>query len=249
MKAHSHTIKYRWSFVAPFDWSLWLLLLVEMVVAAVILYIIESPETTLAADGESDLAEGKITGLLDAFYWTFTTFTTYVDKAPKTPAGKVLMMAQGFYMVVLLASYTANLASALTVSAIQPLFTGWELGASPVVPDKMGANIAIPGEGAEEAFLAVQAATYQRDFDNVHTFDEIEEALDSVLCGYDDLMFHDESMILYYLNNEMVDFGNGQYTSDICNMSQVNLPAGQDPRCALMLSELRRLFDVSCCST
>jgi hypothetical protein len=58
-----------------------------MIFAAVILYLIESPETTLAADGESDLAEGKITGLFDAFYWSVTTFTTYVDKAPKTPAG------------------------------------------------------------------------------------------------------------------------------------------------------------------
>ncbi len=164
-------------------------------------------------------------------------------------AGKLVMMAQGFYMVVLLSSYTANLASALTVSAIQPLFTGWELGESPVVPDNIGANIAIPDGGAEETFLAVQAARYQRDFDNVHTFDSIEESLDSVLCGSDDLMFHDESMILYYLNNEMVDFGNGLYTSDVCNMSQVDLPAGQDPRCALMLSELTRVFDVSCCST
>ena len=169
--------------------------------------------------------------------------------SPGKIAGKLVMMAQGFYMVVILASYTASLASALTVSAIQPLFTGWELGESPVVPDNIGANIAIPGGGAEETFLAVQAARYQRDFDNVHTFDEIEQALDSVLCGYDDLMFHDESMILYYLNNEMVDFGNGQYTSDICNMSQVDLLEGQDPRCTLMLSELTRLFDVSCCST
>ena len=58
-----------------------------MFVAAVILYMIESPEFTLAADRESDLAEGKITGLFDAFYWSVTTFTTYVDKAPKTPAG------------------------------------------------------------------------------------------------------------------------------------------------------------------
>ena len=34
-------------------------------------------------------------------------------------------------------------------------------------------------------------------------------------CGDDDVMFHDESMILNYLNTAMVDFGNGVYTSDI----------------------------------
>ena len=98
------------------------------------------------------------------------------------------MMAQGFYMVVMLASYTANLASALTVSAIEPRFSGWELGPSPVVPDNMRTvNIAIPGEGEEEDFVLVQEARWRRDFANVHEFDEIEQALDSVLCSYEDL--------------------------------------------------------------
>jgi hypothetical protein len=73
------------SFIAPFDLSLWIFLFGEMLVAAVILWIIESPENTMAADGESDLVEGKVASLFDAFYWTFTTFTCYVDKCPKTP--------------------------------------------------------------------------------------------------------------------------------------------------------------------
>ena len=231
----------------PFSSSLWILLLLEMVVVSAILFIIESPATTLAADGASDLVEGTVSGLLDAFYWSFTTLTSYVHKTPRTPAGKIVMMAQGFYMVVMLASYTANLASALTVSAIEPRFSGWEHGPSPVVPDNMRTvNIAIPGEGEEEDFVQVQEERWRRDFANVHEFDEIEQALDSVLCGYDDVTFHDESILLYYLNNEMVDFSKGDYTSDVCNMSQVALPAGQNPRCALMFSEFTHLFDVSC---
>jgi ABC-type amino acid transport substrate-binding protein len=239
------------SFVQPFDPYLWLWLGVEMLVVAVILWIIESPENTLAADRESDLIEGKVAGIFDAFYWTWSTYTNFVDKAPKSGAGKIVVMCQGFFMVVILASYTANLASSLTVSAIQPPFTGWELGDSPVAPDNMRtANIAIPDGGAEQTFLTFQAAKWGQDFGNVHTFDSHEAALDSVLCGNDDLMFHDESEILYYLNTAMVDVGNGVYTSDICNVSQVVLPAGQDPRCALMLSELTTclmfVFDVSC---
>ena len=70
----------------------------EMLVAAVILRIIESPENTVAADGELDLVEGKVASLFDAFYWTFPTFTCYVDKSQKPFWGKVVMMAQGFYM-------------------------------------------------------------------------------------------------------------------------------------------------------
>jgi len=142
-----------------------------------------------------------------------------------TPAGKIVMMAQGFYMVVVLASYTANLASALTVSAIEPKFSQWEHGASPVVPDNMMAvNIAIPSESEEAEFLLVQEARWRRDFANVHEFDNVEQAMDSVLCGYDDMTFHDESILLYYINNEMVDFSNVEYFSDVCNMSQVELP-------------------------
>ena len=209
-----------------------------MIAVSVILFIIESPATTLAADGKSDLAAGLIPGMFDALYWTFTTLTTYVHQTPKTPAGKIVLMAQGFYMVVIIASYTANLASALTVSVIEPKYSGWEHGASPVVPDNMKAvNIAIPGGGEEKDFLLVQETRWRRDFANVHEFDEIEQALDSVLCGFDDLAFHDESIVLHYLNNEMVDFSKGQYASDVCNMSQVDLPKGQNPRCALMFSE------------
>jgi hypothetical protein len=72
-----------------------------MIIAAVVLYIIESPETTLAADGESDLSEGRITGLYDAFYWMWTTFTTYVDKTPKTPAGVCLFTHYYLYIAIM----------------------------------------------------------------------------------------------------------------------------------------------------
>jgi hypothetical protein len=58
-----------------------------MAVVSVILFIIESPATTLATDGASDLIEGTVSGLLDAFYWSFTTLTSYVHKTPRTPAG------------------------------------------------------------------------------------------------------------------------------------------------------------------
>ena len=85
----------------------------EMLVAAVILWIIESPGKSMAADGESDLVEGKVASLFDAFYWTFPTFTCYVDKSQKPFGGKAVMMAQRFYMVVIIASYIANLATSL----------------------------------------------------------------------------------------------------------------------------------------
>ena len=66
-------------------------------------------------------------------------------------------------MVVMLPSYTANLASALTVSAIEPRLSGSEHGASPVVPDTMiSVNTAIPGEGQEAEFLRVQEVRGRR---------------------------------------------------------------------------------------
>ena len=84
-----------WSFFRPFSLELWMLLLGEMAVIAVLLYLMESPSLTLADGADSDLVDEVVPGLLDAFYWSFTTFTTYLDKAPRTAGAKLVMCAHG----------------------------------------------------------------------------------------------------------------------------------------------------------
>ena len=229
-----------WSFFRPFSLEMWLVLVGEMVVVALLLYLMESPTITLAED--SDLIDEAVPGLLDAFYWSFTTFTTYLDKAPRTAGGKLVMSSHGFFILIILASYTANLASFLTTATISPPFSGWDTGSSPVVPDVLKTvNLAVPSASSQDVFLLHEEEKWTESkgtpykFDNLHKFDSFEEAVDSVLCGKDEAAFHDESMLLYYLNHEMVKFGQGTYTTGVCDASKLQLPA-RSKRCGLMFA-------------
>ena len=102
-------------------------------------------------------------------------------------------------------------------------------------------NLAVPSESSQDAFLFheekkwTQAKASSYKFENVHYFDSFEEAVDSVLCGKDEVTFHDESMLLYYLNHEMVKFGQGTYTSPVCDTSKIQVEA-KKKRCGLMLA-------------
>ena len=227
-----------WSFVLPFDWSLWLLIFLEITVVGMLFGLMEAPEITLAEDRDSDIIEsqGWFLGFFDAWYWSCTVFTCVIDKAPRTLGAKLVMNAHGFFMLIILASYTANLASFLTNSDVAPSISGWETGDSPLIPKMMDkVNISIPGDSSQEKFLKFESENFKLDFTGINTLDTWEAAVDSVLCGNDDVTFHDEDMLLYYLNNEMVKFGDDKYSPQGCDVSTMKLEV-DDKRCALMFT-------------
>ena len=227
-----------WSFVLPFDWSLWLLIFLEITVVGILFGLMEAPEITLAKDRDSDVIEsrGWFLGLFDAWYWSCTVFAGVIDKAPRTLGGKLVITAHGFFMLIILASYTANLASFLTNSDVAPPISGWETGDSPLIPKMMDkVNISIPENSSQERFLKYESENFKKDFTGINTFDTWEAAVDSVLCGNDDVTFHDEDMLLYYLNNEMVKFGDNKYSPKGCDVSTMKFKV-DDKRCALMFT-------------
>lgn len=59
-------------------------------------------------------------GLLDGLWWAAVTMTTvgYGDKAPKTNAGKTLAIIWMFTAVIIISSFTATIASTLTVNSL-----------------------------------------------------------------------------------------------------------------------------------
>jgi hypothetical protein len=124
------------SFVLPFDWSLWLLIFLEITVVGILFGLMESPEITLVEDRDSDIIEsqGWFLVFFDTWYWSCTVFTCVIDKAPRTLGAKLVMNAYGFFMLIILASYTSNLASFLTNSDVSPSISGWETGDSPLIP-------------------------------------------------------------------------------------------------------------------
>jgi ABC-type amino acid transport substrate-binding protein len=96
----------------PFHTDLWTVVGVEILFVGFALYCMEAPHLTWHK--ESDLASGWILGLLDGIYWSATGFIQTLDKKPYTWGGRVVMMAHGWFCLIAVASYTANLAAFLT---------------------------------------------------------------------------------------------------------------------------------------
>jgi polar amino acid transport system substrate-binding protein len=62
-----------------------------------------------------------ILGLFDGLWWSAVTMTTvgYGDKAPKSNQGKAIAIVWMFTAVIIISSFTAGIASTLTISGLQ----------------------------------------------------------------------------------------------------------------------------------
>lgn len=63
---------------------------------------------------------GNLKGIMQGFWWSAVTMTTvgYGDKAPKTTGGRVIGLIWMFMAVIIISSFTAGIASSLTVKSI-----------------------------------------------------------------------------------------------------------------------------------
>ena len=69
-----------------------------------------------------------ILGLFDGLWWAAVTMTTvgYGDKSPKTNVGKSIAIIWMFTAVIIISSFTATIASTLTVNTLEAKITGLE---------------------------------------------------------------------------------------------------------------------------
>jgi ABC-type amino acid transport substrate-binding protein len=175
-----------WGFTLPFHFTLWVAVGVEILIVAIACWLMEAPSCSIFE--ETDVVQGLFLGFFDSLYWSVTLLLQTPDKAPRTWGGKMVLVAHGWFMLIVIASYTANLASFLTAAEAVPILNSW----SDVVESKGAFRLALPKGMSHEDFIRVEQENNPEAIFNIEWTDTWEEAFEKVRNGTVHATFHDE---------------------------------------------------------
>jgi ABC-type amino acid transport substrate-binding protein len=132
---------------------------------------------------------GVSRGIGSGFWWSAVTMTTvgYGDKAPVTIGGRIVALVWMFGSIIIISSFTAAIASALTVSQLESGIQGPE--------DLPGARVGTVRGATSEAYLRGRRA-------KVRTYDSPADALAALGAGKVEAVVYDEPVLRYLVNNE-----------------------------------------------
>lgn len=100
------------SFLYPFDFKLWICIVGAMLFSSVIYWFLEG------GTDDGDLGGDEASHpMSQSIYLTAGAFVGAAGYGPRTIAGKLFAWSWGFWCLLVLAAYTASLASAFTVQA------------------------------------------------------------------------------------------------------------------------------------
>ncbi len=131
-------------------------------------------------------------GVLDGFWWSAVTMTTvgYGDKVPKSTPGKVIATVWMFTAVIIISSFTASIASSLTVQK-----TGLRIQSLKDLKDVRCATV----EGSNSAkFLRERSIPFI-------TYPSLEKGLTNIDEGNLDAFVYDEPLLRYVIRNQGMD--------------------------------------------
>lgn len=138
-----------------------------------------------------EFSEKPLQGLGSGFWWAAVTMTTvgYGDKSPRSFGGRAVSLVWMFTCVIVISSFTASIASSLTVSQFQSKVTK--------VSDLADARVATINASATAAWLDQQNIGYQN-------FNSLREALEKLDNGQLDAVVYDEPILRYLLRSEQL---------------------------------------------
>jgi polar amino acid transport system substrate-binding protein len=127
-------------------------------------------------------------GLFDGLWWSAVTMTTvgYGDKAPKSNLGKAIAIIWMFTAVIIISSFTAGIASTLTISGLQTDIENAE-------DIRLAENIAAVGSTNGEAYLL------QENIPISKTYASPVPALRALAKKENDVLLYDRTMLQYYI--------------------------------------------------
>lgn len=133
-------------------------------------------------------------GLFDGIWWSAVTMTTvgYGDKAPKSNQGKAIAIIWMFTAVIIISSFTAGIASTLTISGLQTDIQNAE-------DIRLAENICTVGASNGETYLV------QENIPTSQTYASPILALRAVAKKENDVLLYDKTVLQYYINRLSLD--------------------------------------------
>ncbi|CAF1417594.1 unnamed protein product [Rotaria sp. Silwood1] len=179
------------TFMKPFSLRLWLLILCTVILTSILICLIERKNNRI-------LKKKRIIGLCAMSVWyTFGNLVGYGAGRlhPKTPAGRLLTAGLYILCLVLVASYTANLASDLTISKSKNIISGIDdIKSGKISSNRIGIRV---GTAMEEYYLR-EISNGNR---NYYPLKSQQDIYDSLLNNIIDVSIHDAGAAEYVINN------------------------------------------------
>eukprot|EP00727_Mastigamoeba_balamuthi_P012979 m51a1_g8303 putative glutamate receptor -like (1316) ;mRNA; r:47281-56998 len=180
-----------WSFFSPFTLGMWLTIAGVMLGSGVVFYAVE---------GRYDKQE-NVRGLLPSLYWGFSCILNFNGAFPKTASGMSVYVVLFFFNIVVVSSYTANLAATLSVKYAAPKIEGF--GSLP------GHTVCSGSGGSTEEYLREKLGTSA-----TLVFDSnITKCLEMLRNGDVDAVVYSKPTMEYFLSNQ-----------PFCDLIQVGQP-------------------------
>lgn len=143
-------------------------------------------------ENPEEFSEQPLKGLGAGFWWAAVTMTTvgYGDKSPRSLPGRVVSLIWMFTCVIIISSFTASIASSLTVSQFQSKVSS--------ASDLDNARVATLTGSATAKWLEQQNIGYEG-------FTDLDNALGKLQQGNLDAVIYDEPILRYSLRSNALN--------------------------------------------
>ncbi|CAF1228222.1 unnamed protein product [Didymodactylos carnosus] len=181
------------AFLKPFSRNLWLLILAAVVYAGILISLLEREENEA-------LQNRSIISLCAMSMWySFGQLVGYgADFDANTAAGRLLTIGLYIVSIVLVASYTANLASDLTISKSQSVISGiGDIKAGKIPSNRIGIRV---GTASQDFYLA-EISNNNPNYFPIIGANTRQQSYDDLLAGIIDVTFLDTGVAEYITNN------------------------------------------------